>query len=157
MAGNEMYAHGAGVSEGKTGSIEELTEEQIKEIAKEDMASWHMPPSGLYLFTVYKISEKVEAISKGGKQYTYRQVLGIAHGRSGNLLYDGEVLIRVIGTQAEIFKRIAESDSKKCLIDIRKWNDMPRISGVYGIDYLIQLLKEDGSKTEFEQIREVIH
>ncbi len=162
MASEEMYARGAGAGEqeetgGVTNMREEISEDEIKEIAREDGASWQIPPSGLYIYTIFRISEKIEAETKEGKKYTYRQVLGWAHGRSGNLTYDGEVLLKVVGTQAEIFKRIADSDTRKCLIDIRKWNGMPRINGVYGVDYLIQLLSEaPGHTAEVKELKEAI-
>ena len=148
MASEEIYARGAGTSEqvltgGELNGIDELSEEEIKEIAREQGASWQMPPSGLYVLTIFKISKKIEAETKDGKKYTYRQVLGNARGRSGNLTYNGEVLLKVIGTQAEIFRKIANSESRKCLIDVRRWNGMLRIQGVYGLDYIIDLLNED--------------
>ncbi len=154
MASEIEYTRGAGVGEGSTGGW--LTEDQIKEKAREYGASWQMPPSGLYVFEVWEVSEKVEATSKGGKEYTYRQVLGHAHGGSGNLNYDGPVLLKVIGTQAEIFARIARSESRKCLVDIRKWNDNQRINAVYSLERIIQLLR-DGGNEEAEIIREAMN
>ncbi len=157
MASKEgVYVRGAGAGEQVTGGIVERTEEEIKEIAREHGASWQMPPTGLYVFEIYEVSEKVEALSKGGKEYTYRQVLGYLSGKSGNLQYDGEILIKVLGTQAEIFRRIAESDSRKCLIDVRKWNGMNRIQGVYGLDYILQLLDDTNAVSERKELQERI-
>ena len=145
MASEDMYARGTGTSEQVLtgGELNELSEDEIKNMAREHGASWQMPPSGLYVLTISRISKRMEADTKDGKKYTYRQVLGIARGRSGNLSYSGEVLLKVIGTQAEIFRKIANSESRKCLIDIRRWNGMLRIQGVYGLDYIIDLLNED--------------
>ncbi len=161
MAGEVEYARGAGTSAGLTGGklneadIEEMSEDEIKEKAREYQASWQMPPSGLYIFEIWKISRKIAAESKSGKEYSYRQVLGHAHGQSGNLTYDGIVLLKVIGAQAEIFAKIAKSESRKCLIDIRKWNGMNRINGVYGLEYIIQLLNDSVSYNEAREFEKV--
>ena len=156
MASEGVYARGAGAGEqAGTGGEEKryLSEEEIKERAREDGASWQMPPSGLYVFEIYEISERITAKTADGREYTYRQVLGFMHGKTGNLVYDGEVLLRVIGAQGEILRRIYESESKKCLIDIRKWNGMQKISGIYGLDFIISLLSENGDAEAKDMIK----
>ena len=163
MASRIEYARGAGAGKEATGGmmneIRELSEEEIKDLARAEGASWQMPPSGLYVFEIYNISERIEAESKAGKKYTYRQVLGFMIGKSGNLTYEGKILLKVIGTQAEIFYKIwRDSESKKCLVDIRKWNDMQTINRVYSFEQILSILQQNiNNMKEAKQLEAAIN